>query len=78
MNNNRKIYPIKMDSKTYDTFKIIADAKGLTMVQCMRHALGLYIADNLMCLQIKEAGWEQPHSQPAHNTTQQTKITRKK
>lgn len=61
-NNDRRIYPIKMDRQTYDTFKIISQAKGLTMVQCMRHALGLYIADNLMCLKISEAGWEQPHS----------------
>lgn len=58
MSDDRKTYPMKMDSKTYDTFQIIAKAKGLTMVQCLRHALGLFIAENLMMLHIVEAGYD--------------------
>jgi hypothetical protein len=51
----RKIYPLRMDAKTYETFA------------CIRQALGLFIADNLMCLEIKEAGWgtQTPEPQPA-------------
>lgn len=64
MKKNRKIYPIRLDPKTYKTFQIIADAKGLNTAQCIRQALGLFIADNLMMLQIKEAGWEHT-TQPA-------------
>jgi hypothetical protein len=63
----RKIYPLRMDAKTYETFQIIAHAKGLNTSACVRQALGLFIADNLMCLEIKEAGWgtQTPEPQPA-------------
>lgn len=64
MSKKRKQYILRMDTKVYETFQIIANAKGLNTSACIRQALGLFIADNLMCLLIKEAGWEQD-DQPA-------------
>jgi NAD-specific glutamate dehydrogenase len=58
MKQERKVYPIKMDAKTYQTFNTIAKAKGITMVMAMRHALGLFIAENLMMLNIVDAGYD--------------------
>ena len=64
----RKAYMLRMDKKTYETFQTIANAKGLNTSACIRQALGLFIADNLMMLLIKEAGWEQ-EDQPATSHT---------
>lgn len=66
--SKRKAYMLRMDQKTYETFQTIANAKGLNTSACIRQALGLFIADNLMMLLIKEAGWEQD-DQPAKSHT---------
>ena len=58
MKDERKTYPMKMDAKTYQTFNTIAKAKGITMVMAIRHALGLFIAENLMMLNIVDAGYD--------------------
>ena len=68
MKSKRKAYMLRMDRKTYETFQTIASAKGLNTSACIRQALGLFIADNLMMLLIKEAGWEQD-DQPAKSHT---------
>ena len=68
MKSKRKAYMLRMDQKTYETFQTIANAKGLNTSACIRQALGLFIADNLMMLLIKEAGWEQD-DQPAKSHT---------
>ena len=58
MTDERKTYAIKMDAKTYSTFNTIAKARGISMVMAMRHALGLFIAENLMCLHVVDAGYD--------------------
>tara|TARA_Y100001938_G_C7977502_1_gene372564 strand:+ start:530 stop:772 length:243 start_codon:yes stop_codon:yes gene_type:complete len=75
MKNKRKAYMLRMDKKTYETFQTIANAKGLNTSACIRQALGLFIADNLMMLLIKEAGWEQD-DQPAKSHTPVTTNTK--
>lgn len=57
---------LRMDAKTYETFQTIANAKGLNTSACIRQALGLFIADNLMMLLIKEAGWDEPPASKSH------------
>tara|TARA_R100000482_G_C5060679_1_gene116950 strand:+ start:249 stop:485 length:237 start_codon:yes stop_codon:yes gene_type:complete len=66
--SKRKAYMLRMDQKTHETFQTIARAKGLNTSACIRQALGLFIADNLMMLLIKEAGWEQ-EAQPTISHT---------
>lgn len=77
MKNKRKQYILRMDTKVYETFQTIANAKGLNTSACIRQALGLFIADNLMMLLIKEAGWEQD-DQPASTHTPATITTHTK
>ena len=69
----RKAYMLRMDKKTYETFQTIANAKGLNTSACIRQALGLFIADNLMMLLIKEAGWEQDDQPATHTPVKNTK-----
>ena len=76
MSKKRKQYILRMDTKVYETFQTIANAKGLNTSACIRQALGLFIADNLMMLLIKEAGWEQD-DQPAKSHTPATITTKK-
>tara|TARA_R100001443_G_scaffold55203_1_gene66452 strand:+ start:575 stop:811 length:237 start_codon:yes stop_codon:yes gene_type:complete len=72
--SKRKAYMLRMDKKTYETFQTIANAKGLNTSACIRQALGLFIADNLMMLLIKEAGWEQEdHPATSHTPVKTTK-----
>jgi hypothetical protein len=66
-----------MDAKTYETFQTIASAKGLNTSACIRQALGLFIADNLMMLLIKEAGWDDPPASKSHTPAITTKKNRK-
>lgn len=76
MKNKRKAYMLRMDQKTYETFQTIANAKGLNTSACIRQALGLFIADNLMMLLIKEAGWEQDdHPAKSHTPAKNKKET---
>ena len=77
MKNKRKQYILRMDTKVYETFQTIANAKGLNTSACIRQALGLFIADNLMMLLIKEAGWDDPPASKSHTPAITTKQKRK-
>ncbi len=45
-----KVYPLKMDSNVYLALQTLCKAKGITLKEGLRTAIGLLIADNIILL----------------------------
>lgn len=45
-----KVYPLKMDSNVYFALQTLCKAKGITLKEGLRTAIGLLIADNIILL----------------------------
>ena len=49
-NQNSKVYPLKMDSNVYLALQKLCKAKGITVKEGLRTAIGLFLADNINLL----------------------------
>ena len=47
-----KVYPLKLDEQVYKNLKALCSAKGITIKDGLRQAIGLLLADNLTLIEL--------------------------